>query len=361
MPQMQITILCLALALGVVCADNQDNHDTQLRNQLRSLLSKRTEGAAHDDDDDDDHHKLHPKLKPKSDRVFYKFDYPDNEQPPVTKHYTFKHPFPQVQEDKVYDADYVKDENADNGEWQAQMEYDTLRNKIRKLNEGVSDHKIWAEKAKKEMEEAEKDWRKAQDDIDAAKGNAQKAEEEYKESDAKVEDLTGETYKESLNGGNGTVGGKIGEAVEKVKKEMKEFKECKKELEEKRAKLHKLLEEHEDHLQAKAEADAEKAEADRLEKEAKAKHDKEMKEVEDEEEEAEEAEKSREQLEKEIKETEADLDKAAAKLRDVRGEKGDAPTKEKSAASFPLPSATVLLMVLAIVVSNVNPRLCPLS
>lgn len=341
MAQMQTTILCLVIAVGSANADDKGN-------QLRSLLTQRTAGADHDDP------QIHPPLDPKSHRVFYKNDYPDNEQPRTIKEYNFKHPYPQVQQDNIYDKDYVKDENADSGEWQAQMEYDTLRNRIRKLRDGVNDYETWANKAKKEMDEAEKNWKKAQDAVDAAKGDQKKAEEEFGEASGKVEDLTGESYEDSLKGGNGTVGGQIGEAMDKVKKEMKLFEECKEELEKTRNKLHKLLDEHEDQLQAKAEAEAEAAEAARLEAEEKAEREKEEHKYEEEEEEAEEAQKSRAQLEKELSETEAELDKAAAKLREVRGDKAPKAKDEKAAATFSLPSATVLLMVFATAVGTGN-------
>ena len=37
-----------------------------------------------------------------------------------------------LQSKDEYEKDFPKDENSDNGEWQAQMEYDQLRMKARK-------------------------------------------------------------------------------------------------------------------------------------------------------------------------------------------------------------------------------------
>lgn len=338
--QMKIGLLCLILAAGVGSADHHEG-------MLRSLLTKRTEDGPD----------IHPPLDPKSSKVFFKHDYPDNEQPPVTKDYKFDHPYPIVQTDHVYDTDYVKDENSDSGEWQAQMEYDTLRNKIRKMREGVDDHERWANEADKAKDEAEKAYNEAKEELDKASAASDKAKQDYDKADDKVHDLTGETYKESIEGGNeggnATTGGEIGEAVDKVKYEMKEFEECKKKLAETRAKLKKLMDEHEDHLQAKSDAEAEKAAALEKEKSALSDHDKKMKKLYDEEEEAEEAKKSQAELESELKETEAAFDKAAAKLRKVRGEDGHSE-KHKSAAAFPVPSVTVLLMVLATVACTWN-------
>merc|ERR1719230_1077348 len=86
---------------------------------------------------------ISPELDPKSDKTFFGKDYPDDHRV-VTPHH-FEHPFPVVQKSDDYDKDYVKDENADGGEWAAQMEYDQLRHDIDNKKRAV-------EKAKKLME-----------------------------------------------------------------------------------------------------------------------------------------------------------------------------------------------------------------
>ena len=63
------------------------------------------------------------------------------------KYYVFNHPYPAVQDSNDFDFDFVKDENSDGGRWAAQMEYDTLRSKIR-----AAKNKMDALKAKMDQE-----------------------------------------------------------------------------------------------------------------------------------------------------------------------------------------------------------------
>jgi len=83
--------------------------------------------------------KIVPALEPESDKKFMGKDYPDDLRPGVHhfKRYDWDHPYPIVQEDNIYDKDYVKDENNDSGEWAAQHEYDVLRSKIAKTKARV--------------------------------------------------------------------------------------------------------------------------------------------------------------------------------------------------------------------------------
>merc|ERR1719230_1327823 len=66
-----------------------------------------------------------------TDKKFFGKDYPWDKRPPVDVLH-FKHPYPAVQDSGDFDADYVKDENSDNGSWKAQTEYDRLRHKLAK-------------------------------------------------------------------------------------------------------------------------------------------------------------------------------------------------------------------------------------
>merc|ERR1719321_1136419 len=66
-----------------------------------------------------------------TDKNFFGKDYPADRRPGVHDDFPHKYPFPTVQHTQKYDNDYVKDENNDGGEWQAQMDYDISRNKIR--------------------------------------------------------------------------------------------------------------------------------------------------------------------------------------------------------------------------------------
>merc|ERR1719330_192664 len=70
-----------------------------------------------------------PELSPESHEKFFDHDYPDDHRPSVHKDFNFQHPFPVLQDSEDYDKDYVKDENHDGGEWQAQQRYDALRAK----------------------------------------------------------------------------------------------------------------------------------------------------------------------------------------------------------------------------------------
>merc|ERR1719261_900831 len=84
--------------------------------------------------------KLSPPLKDvKSDKKFFgppfPADYPDDKRPAVDKSILNKlkgpdQPYPALQSKEDYDVDFVKDENSDKGDWQAQFEYDTLRRKM---------------------------------------------------------------------------------------------------------------------------------------------------------------------------------------------------------------------------------------
>eukprot|EP00747_Dinoflagellata_sp_TGD_P101572 gnl/TRDRNA2_/TRDRNA2_168384_c1_seq7.p1 gnl/TRDRNA2_/TRDRNA2_168384_c1~~gnl/TRDRNA2_/TRDRNA2_168384_c1_seq7.p1 ORF type:complete len:326 (+),score=108.75 gnl/TRDRNA2_/TRDRNA2_168384_c1_seq7:102-1079(+) len=165
-----------------------------------------------------------PELRPKSDNKFMHDDYPSDERPRENG-LAFEHPYPVVQETHNYDYDYVKDENADNGQWKAQMEYDEQRAKMHKIIKET-------EAAKREMEEQHKDYLKAKEEEAIAEAIAEKAEkatgiakgvEEDRYAD--VEDLRAKTKA----------------AGDEVEKEMVDLEECKKQLKEARDYLEKLL------------------------------------------------------------------------------------------------------------------------
>jgi len=76
--------------------------------------------------------RISPGLHPASDKQFMGKDYPDDGRAFDVSKQGFKPPYPSVQESDEFDKDYVKDENRDNGEWSAQMEYDMARAKVRR-------------------------------------------------------------------------------------------------------------------------------------------------------------------------------------------------------------------------------------
>ena len=73
---------------------------------------------------------LNPNLEPKSSKKFFGKDYPVDHHPVADEHYKFGHPYPAVMDSSDYDSDFVKDENSDGGKWDAQMNYDILRQKV---------------------------------------------------------------------------------------------------------------------------------------------------------------------------------------------------------------------------------------
>merc|ERR1719169_365432 len=86
--------------------------------------------------------RISPSLEPRSDKKFFGKDYPaDKRAVADPKYYVFDHPYPAVQDSGDFDRDYVKDENSDGGKWEAQMDYDTLRSKIRKAKEKLDELK----------------------------------------------------------------------------------------------------------------------------------------------------------------------------------------------------------------------------
>lgn len=284
-----------------------------------------------------------PKLDPESHKVFYKMDYPHDEQPPTDKPHEksdFTHPYPVIQENEAYDKDYVKDENNDGGEWKAQMEYDTLRHKILKVRQGVDQKKEFMKQAEQEVQVAQDAHEASAESVKKAQNKTQEAKAEAEEAAKKVDELEGRKYH---RGEHPKIGGKLGPAIDKVKEEMDNFEKCQEQLEKARSKLETLVEEHEAAMRAKAEAAANMGEggAEGLDESLEAR-------VVREEEEDEDAHKSLEEREKELADAQSELDKAAEKLRKFRHEQAVGPgvTVKDGAASLFL-SSTALFAVLA--------------
>merc|ERR1712039_472856 len=113
----------------------------------------------------------------------------------VDKHYVFGHPYPAVQDGGDYDRDYIKDENSDNGQWDVQMRYDTLRQKIYKEKKKL-------QKLKEEMEKEYKEWMDATDKVKEVSKVTQKANADLGDAKAaseaakkEVNDLEGASSK----------------------------------------------------------------------------------------------------------------------------------------------------------------------
>jgi len=151
-----------------------------------------------------------------------------------------------VQNSADFDADFVKDENNDSGEWQAQMEYDMLRSKVRRLKE---DYAKASGAAAREQEVYDKAYDKAiaaGHTAEEARAKAEAARKKHKDATA-VETAAEAAAREARMKANGGHPGKVDEsavadAKEVVKKEEYQFKICTEELEAAKAALKKALE-----------------------------------------------------------------------------------------------------------------------
>merc|ERR1719204_2781329 len=102
------------------------------------------------------HGLINPKLDPESDKVFFGHDYPDNLAAKGQLKPEYGHPYPAIQDSDKFDRDYVKDENSDDGEWKAQMEYDMFRTKVSKAKDDMEKAKAAKEEAQERLREARK-------------------------------------------------------------------------------------------------------------------------------------------------------------------------------------------------------------
>merc|ERR1711957_142974 len=124
--------------------------------------------------------RISPTLSPKSDKTWAGKDYPDDLRPSA-KGLPFKNTYPALQKARTYDEDFVNDENSDNGEWKAQMNYDNIRNQQKKDVVSEKD-------AEKKADESKKVVDKAKDAEDAAKKAHDEAEKAVEEAKKAVED-----------------------------------------------------------------------------------------------------------------------------------------------------------------------------
>merc|ERR1711865_1095963 len=133
-----------------------------------------------------------PELEPtSSDKKFFGKDYPYDKRAVVDKHYVFDHPYPAVQDSGDFDRDFVKDENSDGGKWAAQMEYDTLRTKIRAAKEKMDKLKVNMEKEYKEYLREKQGAESHHDEVATAKKEVDTAKGAAEEAVKKVNDLEG--------------------------------------------------------------------------------------------------------------------------------------------------------------------------
>jgi len=169
-----------------------------------------------------------PPLEPKSDKKFFKKDYPEDVRAEAIRRfrlYNFNHPYPSVQDSEDYARDYVKDENSDNGEWKAQAGYDILRQKLQKENAHIIEAVKKEAEAKQKVSTAQEDQKKTDSQYEAAKAKVQAATNKLKEAE--------EALKKK--------GGDINSAISKVQQEMKDLEKCKEQLEKARSDLKRMM------------------------------------------------------------------------------------------------------------------------
>jgi len=186
---------------------------------------------------------INPPLKDvSSDKKFFgpNGDYGQDTRPVVQKSVMDKlkgpgQPYPALQSKHDYDSDYVKDENADTGAWQAQFEYDALR---KKLAQKEGDKKRAEARASKEGSEADKAKAEADaankkvDDASKDANDAAKGEGDADKADADAVAPSAEALEKLKK--------QVAEAEEKHEKQKIAFEECKKQLEDAKAKVAEL-------------------------------------------------------------------------------------------------------------------------
>jgi len=200
-----------------------------------------------------DRNKVEPSVTA-GDSKFFGKDYPYDSRPATGKDFSFKHPYPIVQDSEDYSKDYTKDENGDGGQWDAQMTYDEIRSKLRKYQKELDAAKA-TEKYKKEayedaLEEKSTAYREASD----AKTKKQISEKTKKDSESKVEEVK---KKGQASGDSSDVDTESG--AKQVDKEESDLEECQKQLKKARKDLKDALEERERATGKKGSADADAA------------------------------------------------------------------------------------------------------
>lgn len=247
---------------------------------------------------------INPELDPTSHDKFFGKDYPDDVRAPMYKHEDklFKHPYPTIQDSDRYDKDYVKDENDDGGYWKEQMEYDRLKNllakEMRELQAALAngaDLKAAVEKAKKAYEDALEKEAEAHKKEVAADAAHDKAHADLKE------------VKEDINTN-----------TNEVEEEITDLKDCKNKLIEAKAKLKKLMADKLEAERKEAERQKEEDAKEVLQREAEKKEEALEKKLAEEQGEHQKALKSYEEEKADVKQVEADLEKAAEVLRKYR-------------------------------------------
>jgi len=260
-----------------------------------------------------------PALNPVDHKDFFDKDNPYDARPHAGPELAFKYPYPHVAAETHYDNDFVKDENGDSGQWDAQMNYDAIRNKVRRKQDEIDA----AAKKKSDAKEAVADAQRREQDADCAEYHA-----EHDEAQARRDERTAKDKVDDIMGKSGTgEDGEIGDATKEVSKEMADLEECKKQLADAQEKLKQLAAEKDGHDQDHADAGGDAAsKAQEAELEASLAKEK-----------AEHAEASRkyEQQLAWIESLKADLEEAKGRMEDARHEAKHPPRRGAPPAPSP--------------------------
>merc|ERR1719272_35814 len=133
-------------------------------------------------------------------------------EPVDKKNFHFNHPYPAVQDSEDFDTNFVKDENSDGGKWQAQMDYDVFRNKVRQAENDLTRVKSQMATEKHEMDMAHAKWQ-----------DEQRVQQRAHAEVSKVKDAMASTNAKGL-----AASAAVTAASGAVEKETKDLEKCKK-------------------------------------------------------------------------------------------------------------------------------------
>lgn len=284
---------------------------------------------------------ISPKLEPESSDKFFKKDYPADKRPKADP-FHFHHPYPVVQDSSEYDADFIKDENSDNGNWKAQETYDRLRAKLAKEKRDLAKALQKKTQEEKDLEAARRRHQKEKQDADEARKKAEKIgkdHEKARKAESEEEKRRSEEKKRKESSGESAADKPapkrkvidVDGQTKKTQGAMDHLEDCKKELAKARAQLKDMMKELEAAKAAQNAANAELDEAMQKELSMREKHAMQKKEVKSEHDEYLAAKDAYLKQQALVEKMEADLKAAAAKVKAMRD------SEDKHGGVYPTP------------------------
>lgn len=170
----------------------------------------------------------------------------------------FSHPYPGVQDSGDFAKDYVKDENSDDGQWEAQSNYDAVRIKydaaLRRLNEAAK--RMTA--LRPEFQDTNQELIKASRQEDALADKLDNSIDDHKDAVAKVKtfkEKAEDLLKKVKEDGNQSIAGdtSLEEAVKNVEERIANMEECERKLLEAKEQLEDLLKDRSTRAEAESE------------------------------------------------------------------------------------------------------------